>query len=68
MKNFGFLALILLAITSSALAETYPDKSKTFKIIVPFGPAGRDWPSSALFSRSTGGARVIFFISYAKSR
>ncbi len=49
MKHFGFLALILLAITSSALAETYPDKSKTFKIIVPFGPgSGTDLLARAL--------------------
>jgi len=52
MKLIRFVGLILLVLSSSAWAQTYPDKSKVIKIIVPFGPgSGTD-----LFARAVGNA------------
>src|SRR5438034_3636373 len=43
MKLFSLLAIGLLAIATSAGADTFPDKSKPLRIIVPFGAgAGND--------------------------
>ena len=50
MKLFHFLALVLLVVSSSTLAQTYPDKSRSLKIIVPFGAGS----SQDLLARSVG--------------
>ena len=50
MKAFPFLAVVLLAVSSWAFAQTYPDKSRSLKIIVPFGAGS----SQDLLARSLG--------------
>jgi len=52
MNLIRFVGLILVVLCSSAWAQTYPDKSKVIKIIVPFGPgSGTD-----VFARAVGNA------------